>query len=174
MTRYAGPAAIAGGALYLATFAMAYLIYGVFERQAKGTFVAAHALIHSFDTPVFALLALGAVGVYLREAGQLGKAGKVGFYVTFAGFGLSVVGGLTIIFVGLAVSGEATLGILDVITHPLTHVLYAVGSLFFGIATFRTNVLPRGAALLTAVGPIRRFATFMIGFGGGEAGLGED
>lgn len=118
---------------------------------------------------MFALLAIGAVGVYLREAGRLGKVGKVGYYITLAGFGLSVVGGLVIIIVGLAVSDKATLGILDVITHPLAHVLYAVGSLIFGIATFRANVLPRGAALLAAVGPIWLFAMFMTGFGGGEA-----
>lgn len=166
---YAGPAAMLGGVLYLATFAMAYLIYGVFEQQAKGTFFAAHAFIHAFDTPMFALLALGAVGIYLREAGRLGRVGKAGFYVTLAGFGLSVVGGLTIIVVGLAVSDKATLGVLDIITHPLAHVLYAVGSLIFGIATFRAGVLPRGAALLAAVGPIWLFAMFMTGFGGGDA-----
>ena len=31
-TQYAGPAAVLGGALYIATFAMVYLIYGPFEQ----------------------------------------------------------------------------------------------------------------------------------------------
>jgi hypothetical protein len=68
--------------------------------------------------------------------------------------------------IGLAVSDEATLGILDVLAHPAAHVLYAVGSLLFGVATYRAGVLPRGGALLMAVGPIWLFASFMAGLGG--------
>jgi hypothetical protein len=160
--RRAGPAAMLGGALYLCAFGAAYLIYGVFEEQAKGTFFGQHAFIHMVDAPMFALLALGAVGVFLRQKNRLGKAG---FFLTFVGFGLSVVGGLTIVVVGLAVSDEATLGILDVLAHPAAHVLYAVGSLLFGIATYRAGVLPRGGALLMAVGPIWLFASFVAGLG---------
>lgn len=171
LIRWGGPAAILGGALYVATFGVAVLIYGVFAEQTEGTFLGAHAFIHSLDTPMFALLVLGAVGVYARQRDRLGKVGKVGFYVTLAGFGLSVVGGLTIIAVGLAVSDEATLGVLDVITHPLAHLVYAVGSLIFGIATFRAGVLPSGGALLAAVGPIWLFALFNLGFGDGQSFL---
>ena len=129
----------------------------------------AHAFIHSLDTPMFALLALGAVGVYARQKDCLGKVGKAGFYTTLVGFGLSVLGGLTIIAVGLTVSDEATLGVLDVITHPLAHLLYAVGSLIFGIATFREGILPRAGALLAAVGPVWLFALFNLGFGDGQS-----
>ena len=82
-----------------------------------------------------------------------------------------MVGGLTIIAVGLTVGDEATLGVLDVITHPLAHLLYAVGSLIFGVATFRAGILPRGGALLVAVGPIWLFALFNLGFGDGQSFL---
>jgi hypothetical protein len=169
--RWGGLAAMLGGALYITLFGVAVLIYGVFAEQTKGTFLGAHAFIHSLDVPMFALLALGTVGVYARQKDRLGKVGKAGFYATLAGFGLSVLGGLTIIAVGLKVSDEATLGVLDVITHPLAHLLYAVGSLIFGIATFRAGVLPRGAALLAAVGPIWLFALFNLGFGDGQSSL---
>ncbi|CAA9465421.1 MAG: hypothetical protein AVDCRST_MAG28-4017 [uncultured Rubrobacteraceae bacterium] len=154
-----------GGALYFCAFGAAYLIYSLFAEQAQGTFFGEHAFIHILDVAMFALLLVGAVGVYLRQSDRIGKVGKAGFYAVLAGFGLSVVGGLTIIVVGLAVSDEATLGVLDVITHPLAHVLYAIGSLVFGIATFRAGILPRGGALLMAVGPIWLFASFMIGLG---------
>ncbi len=160
-----------GGALYVALFGATVLIYGVFAEQTQDTFLGAHAFIHSLDVPMFALLALGTVGVYARQKDRLGKLGKTGFYTTFAGFGLSMLGGLAIIAVGLTVSDEATLGVLDVITHPLAHMLYAVGSLIFGIATFRAGVLPRGGALLAAIGPVWLFALFNLGFGGGQSFL---
>jgi hypothetical protein len=166
-----GPAAILGGTLYIALFGVTILIYGLFAEQTQDTFLAAHAFIHSLDVPMFALLALGALGVYARQKEHLGKAGKAGFYITVAGFGLSVVGGLAIIAVGLLVSDEATLGVLDAITHPLAHLLYAVGSLIFGISTFRAGVLPRGGALLAAVGPIWLLALFVSGFGNAQAFL---
>ena len=169
--RWGGPAAMLGGALYVALFGVTVLIYGVFAKDTEGTFLGAHAFIHSLDAPMFALLALGAVGVYARQKDRLGKVGKAGFYITLAGFGLSVLGGLTIIAVGLAVGDEATLGVLDVITHPLAHLLYAIGSLVFGVATYRAGVLPRGGALLVAVGPIWLFALFNLGFGGGQSFL---
>ena len=171
LIRWGGLAALLGGALYLAVFGVTVLIYDLFAEEAKGTFFGAHAFIHMLDVPTFALLLIGAVGVYLRQSGRLGKVGKAGFYLTVAGFGLSVVGGLTIIAVGLTVSDEATLGILDVITHPLAMLLYAVGSLIFGIATFRAGVLPRGAALLVALGPIWLFAMMMSGLVGPDQPL---
>lgn len=163
--RLGGPAAMVGGALYFCAFGAAYLIYTAFEEQARGTFFGQHAFIHMVDAPMFALLALGAVGVFLHQKDRLGKLGKAGFFLTFMGFGLSVAGGLVIVVVGLAVSDEATLGILDVLTHPAAHVLYAIGSLLFGIATYRAGVLPRAGALLMAVGPIWLFASFMAGIG---------
>ena len=169
--RWGGPAAMLGGALYIALFGATALIYGVFSEETKDTFLGAHAFIHSLDVPMFALLALGAIGVYVRQKASLGKVGKAGFYTTLTGFGLSVLGGLTSIAVGLAVSDEATLGLLDVATHPLAHLLYAVGSLVFGIATFRAGVLPRGGALLVAIGPMWLFALFNLGFGGGQSFL---
>lgn len=154
-----------GGALYFCAFGAAYLIYARFAEQTQGTFIAKHAFIHMLDVPMFALLALGAVGVFLRQKDGFGKLGKAGFFLTFLGFGLSVAGGLVIVAVGLAVSDETTLGVLDVITHPAAHVLYALGSLLFGVATFRAGVLPHAGALMMAIGPIWLFASFMAGLG---------
>jgi hypothetical protein len=171
LVRWGALAAMLGGALYLAILGANVLIYDLFMEQAKGTFFGEHAFIQMLDVPAFALLLIGTVGVYLRQSGRLGKVGKAGFYLTVAGFGLSVVGGLTIIAVGLTVSDEATLGILDVVTHPLAMFLYSVGSLIFGIATFRAGVLPRGAALLMASGPIWLFTMMMSGLVGPDRPL---
>jgi hypothetical protein len=163
MVRYGGPAAILGGVMHVLAFVAVYLIYFAFAEEAKGTFFGQHAFIHMIDVAMFALLAVGATGVYLSQSGRLGRIAKAGFFLTLAGFGLSVIGGLTIIVVGLAVSDEATLGVLDIITHPLAQLLYTLGSAIFGVALFRKGTFPKLGALLVAVGPLALFALFMTG-----------
>jgi hypothetical protein len=143
LMRYAEPAAILGGVLYFVMFLATVLIYDVYAEEAKGNTFGVHPTIHVLDSSMFALLLVGAIGVYLRQAGRLGKVGKAGFYLTAAGFGLGVVGGVAIIVVGIAVSDEATLGILDVVAHPLSMLLYSLGSLIFGTATWASSP-PRG------------------------------
>jgi hypothetical protein len=104
------------------------------------------------DAPMFLLLAVGALALYLRQKERFGRLGKVGFYLTFGGFALAAIGGLAIIVVGLSVGEEATLGVLDVVAHPLSMLVYSVGSVLFGIATFRAKALPRAGALLLVIG----------------------
>jgi hypothetical protein len=163
MMRYGGPAAILGGVMHVLAFVAVYLIYFAFAEEAKHTFFGQHAFIHIIDVAMFALLAVGATGVYLSQAIRLGRIAMAGFFLTLAGFGLGVIGGLTIIVVGLAVSGEATLGVLDVLAHPLAQLLYTLGSAIFGVALFRKGTLPKLGALLVAVGPVALFALFMTG-----------
>ncbi len=163
MMRYGGPAAILGGVMHVLAFVAVYLIYFAFAEEAKGTFFGQHAFIHIIDVAMFALLAVGATGVYVSQAGKLGRVAKAGFLLTLAGFGLGVIGGLIIIVVGLAVSDEATLGVLDVIAHPLAQLLYTLGSAIFGVALLRKGTLPKLGALLVAVGPLALFALFMTG-----------
>jgi hypothetical protein len=68
-----------------------------------------------------------------------------------------------IVVVGLAVGDQATMGILDMIAHMLSHAFYALGSLLLGVATYRAAILPKAAAILMAVGPAWLFAMFMAG-----------
>jgi hypothetical protein len=163
MVRYGGPAAILGGVMHVVAFVAVYMIYFAFAEEAKGTFFGQHAFIHIIDAAMFALLAVGSVGVYLSQSRRIGRIAKAGFFLTLGGFGLSVIGGLTIIVVGLAVGDEATLGVLDVVTHPLAQLLYTIGSAIFGVALFRKGTLPKTGALLVAVGPLALFALFMSG-----------
>ena len=169
MMRYGGPAAISGGVMYVLAFVATFLIYSVFAEQTKHNFFGQHAFIHIVDVLAFAMLALGAIGVYLPQSERLGRIGKAGFWVTLAGFGLAVVGGLAIIVVGLAVSDEATLGVLDIIAHPLAQLLYTLGSLIFGVALLRKGTLPKPGALLAASGPVALLALFATGNGNEQA-----
>src|SRR3712207_4188933 len=164
MVGYGGPAAILGGVMHVLAFVAVYMIYFAFAEEAEGTFFGQHAFIHIIDVAMFALLAAGSVGVYLSQSGLLGRVAKAGFFLTLGGFGLSVAGGLTIIAVGLIVGDEATLGVLDVVTHPLAQLLYTLGSAIFGIALLRKGTLPKAGALLAALGPVALFALFMTGF----------
>ena len=163
IARYGGPAAMLGGARYVLAFVAVFLIYFAYKEEAKGTFFGEHAFIHIIDVSMFALLLVGAVGVYYSQAGRVGRVAKAGLFLTLAGFGLGVAGGLAIIVVGLAVGDEATLGALDIIAHPLSQVLYTLGSAIFGVALFRKGTLPKPGALLVAVGPVALFALFAVG-----------
>jgi hypothetical protein len=163
LERWGGSAAIFGGALYLVTFGMVYLIYDLFAKQAKGTFVGSHAFIHMFDTPMFVFLLVGAAGLYLRQREVFGFIGKAGFYLTAFGFSLGIVGGAMIIVIGLTVGEKATLGVPDMIAHMLSHVFYALGSILLGIATLRAGIMPKAAAILMAIGPVWLFAMFGVG-----------
>ncbi len=163
ITRHGGPAAILGGAMYVLAFVATFLIYSAFEEEARGTFFGEHAFIHIIDVAAFAALFAGALGVHRSQAGRVGRIAKAGFFLTLAGFGLSVLGGLAIVVVGLAVSDEATLGVLDVVAHPLAQLLYTLGSAIFGVALLRKGTLPKVGALLVAVGPVALFALFMTG-----------
>ena len=165
ITRFGGMAALLGGAMYVGASAGVVLIYFAFAERTEGTFLHHHAFIHAIDAPTFALLALGAIGVYLSQSGRLGRIAKAGFFLTLMGFGLSAVGGLAIIALGLTLGEKATLGVLDVVTHPLAHLLFALGSLLFGIALLRKGDLPKPGALLVAVGPIALLALFVTGLG---------
>ena len=133
LSHWGGRAAVVGGILFAAVFALINLmIYGL--NVLRGAFLESHAFAHMLDAPMFLLLAAGALALYLRQKEHFGRLGKTGFYLTFGGFALSAIGGLAIIVVGLSVGEEATLGVLDVLAHPLSMLLYSVGSVLFGIA----------------------------------------
>jgi hypothetical protein len=149
LVRLGGPAAVLSGALFIMVFALTIMIYGL--KVVGGAILESHAFIHMLDAPMYALLAVGVLGLYLRQIDRLGWLGKTGFYLT-GGFALATLGGLAIIVVGLSVGEEATLGVLDAVAHPLSTLIYVVGSVLFGIATFRERILPRWGALLLVIG----------------------
>ena len=164
LIRYGGPSAVLGGVLYIATFGMVYLIYGVFEGQAGGTSSLGYGSVYALYTPMYAALAVGALGLYGRQRDHFGPAGKAGSYLTAIGFSLGAVGSAAIAAIWLT-GGEA--GVLpQFVTHALAHALYAVGSILFGIATFRAGVLPKVAAVMVAAGPAWQFLLSLGGVDG--------
>jgi hypothetical protein len=163
LIRYGGPAAVLGGVLYIATFGMVYLIYGPFEEQAEGTFFRNYGFIYALYAPMYAALLLGSFGLYLRQRGYFGPAGKAGFYLTALGFSLGALGSAAIVAIGLSGGG---VGLFQFVTHALAHAFYAIGSVLLGTATFRAGVLPKAAAVMMGVGPAWQFALSLTGVDG--------
>lgn len=112
---------------------------------------------------MFLLLTVGLTGLYLRQRNRFGKVVKTGFYLAFAGFGIAFLSSIAVVIVGVSVSDEATLGVLDALAHPLPMLLYMIGSLLFGIATYGAGILPRVVAVMVVVGPGLLFATVTLG-----------
>ncbi len=146
-----------GGALYLATFGMVYLVYSLLGEQTEGTLFRDPGFIYAFYVPMYALLLLGTFGLYLRQRVYFGLAGKAGFYLTAIGFSLGAVGSAMILVIGLTTSGSGT-GVLQFVAHALSHVFYATGSVLLGLATFRAGVLPKAAAVMMGLGPALQLA----------------
>jgi len=159
--RYSGPAAMVGGALYIATFGMVYLAHGPFAEQARGTFLQGYA-IYALYAPMYLLLMLGAIGVYARQRGDFGFAGRSGFYATALGFDLGAIGSVAVLAVVLTGGDGLALWLSRFVAHAISHVLYAVGSLLLGLATFRVGSLPRAAAVMIGLGPAWQLVLFFV------------
>ena len=67
LIRWGGRAAVLGGVLFAAVFALINLmIYGL--KVIRGAFLESHASAHMLDAPMYALLAVGILGLYLRRS----------------------------------------------------------------------------------------------------------
>jgi hypothetical protein len=166
LTRAAGVAAAVGGLLYI----------GVQIRHPNLDL----ALITTTEWKVrqtmkvlFASLSLaGITGMYLRQVTRTGVLGLIGYLVLATGF-LAMVGveviGLVVVpaiaasspgyvsdVLAVAVPGGHATGDLGLI-QPLISLMgigFLGGSVLFGIALFRANVLARWASALLAVGAV--------------------
>ena len=128
----------------------------------------AWAIITSLKTVMCLLLLLGIVGIYARQVKEAGWLGLAGFLLFGLGWALTTafVFVETVImpplasvapefvdgFLGVAASraSEVDLGVIPTL-WIIAGILYMLGGLLFGIATFRAGILPRWAGGLLAV-----------------------
>lgn len=156
----AGIAAIISGLL----FGAIQLVHPSDELSSVGTdqWLLAHLL-----TVAFAFTAIpGLVGIYLKQAQQVGWWGFAGFVTLFGGFALMLCFGFFEAFVAPGLVQESpeyvasALSILDGEAGPqylgtvyqINGALYMVGGLIFGITTLRAKVFPRWATSVVLLG----------------------
>jgi len=129
-------------------------------------------VITSFKTaiPIFGLL--GIAGLYARQVEETGWPGLAGYLLLTIYYAVqmcisfiqpTVLPLLTavaptfvesVLQLSNGAGSPTNLGSLTTI-YSLASILYVLGSLLFGVATFRARILPRGAAALLAVsGPL--------------------
>ena len=194
LTRTAGVAAAVGGLLYIGVQIkhpdLDLALVSTTEWKVRQTMKV-----------LFAALSLaGITGMYLRQVTRTGILGLLGYVVFSVGYlamlGVEVIGlvvvptiagtspGYVTDVLAVAVPGGHATGDLGLI-QPLISVMgigFLGGSLLFGIALFRANVLARWAAALLAVGAVAtlaiplvpqvNFRLFAIPTGVALAGLG--
>ena len=156
-------------------------------------------IIQSLKTAMCLFGLVGMAGLYARQAKEVGRLGLAGyvlfslFYALTVGFTFAEAFILPVLateaptfvsgFLGIISNdpSEINLGALPTL-YMVGSVMYVLGGLVFGIATFRAGILPRWAAGLMAAGALAPFVlaqlphpldrTFAVPMGVALAGLG--
>jgi hypothetical protein len=165
LIRLAGLSALIAG--------LCYVLVGVFHPANVPSSVTTTrwATVHVLACAMSFFAVLGLAGIYARQAVKSGWLGLVGFvmlsfwFVLIMGFSFveafvlphsaavtpAFVDGWMKMFNGG--TSSINMGVLPTL-WTLSGLLYILGGLLFGIATFRTRILPRGAAVLLALGTV--------------------
>ena len=173
LIRWAGLSAVVGGFLFVG-------IQPVHPPEILSSFTTSTwAIVHYVGVVMCFLILLGITGIYARqvkEAGWLGLAGFLLFGLMWAltaafqfAEGLIVpllatdAPKFVVGFEGITSGSpsEVSLGILPAV-YSLTSVLYLLGGVLLGIATFRAGVLPRWAGGGLAVGTVAPLALSLL------------
>lgn len=162
LTRWAGLSAIVGGAIYAG-------IQPIHPPDFLSSVTTTKwAIIISLKLTMCFLFLIGIVGIYVRQVEKAGWLGLTGFllfslswalqsgFVFAEIFILPPLASVTPQFVDSYLGvvngspGEMNIGAI-IPTYAFVGILYLLGGMLFGIATFRAGVLPRWPAGLLAV-----------------------
>lgn len=159
LMRWSGLAALVGGGLFIILDALESMLFGS-QPSGEAAATSAWIIVQGAFLAAAVLIALGLVGLYVRQAQQTGTLGLLAFVVTFAGMMMTAGSSWSETFFG-AWLAEAAPELLEaepagafVAGLLLTFALFAIGWLLFGLASFRAEVLPRGAAVMLMIGAV--------------------
>jgi hypothetical protein len=165
LIRWAGLSAVVGGSLFVA-------IQPIHPPEILSSVTTSTwAIVHYVGVAMCLFILLGIAGIYARQAEKVGWLGLAGFLLFGLMWALTAcfqfVEGLILpllatdaprFVVGVlgVTSGspsEVNLGIVPAV-YSLTSVLYLLGGVLLGVATFRAGILPRWAGGGLAVGTV--------------------
>lgn len=173
LIRWAGLSAVVGGSLFVGIQAIHP------PESLSSVTTGAWAIVHTLGVAMCLINLLGIAGIYARQAEEVGWLGLAGFllfglmWALTAAFQFAEAFILPLLvadapkfvegFLGITsgAAGEANLGALPAVWST-TGVLYLLGGVLLGIATFRAGVLPRLAAGVLAVGTVAPLALSLL------------
>jgi hypothetical protein len=158
LIRLGGVAAMSSALLALLSFVL-YLIVVGGGRLSEAATSAAFFLPSGAQLLAMALLLVGLVALYLRQAEMFGALGLIGFLLALLGTTLGAGASWSQVFVVPRLAevsptvadqgaGSVLAGFL------LSFLLFGAGWIVFGVATLRTRVFPRWAVMLLIVGAV--------------------
>jgi hypothetical protein len=158
LTHWGGLATLLGGVLFIVSAIVHVFLEVRFGETQFGNSPQGHAVYHALDLPPYALLAAGIVGLHLWQGGRLGRLGKAGFYLGFIAFALTAILALGIVLVeGALGTAVPALDFIHFLVLPA-----ALGSLLFGIAALRADLLPRGGASLLSIAALVLLGAILV------------
>jgi hypothetical protein len=156
--RLGGVAAITSAVLALLSFVL-YLVVVGGGRLSEAATSAAFFLPSGAQLLAMALLLIGLVALFVRQAEAFGALGLTGFVLALLGTTLAAGASWSQVFVvprlaevAPAVADQGTGSVLA--GFLLSFLLFGVGWLVFGAATLRTRLFPRWAVILLIVGAV--------------------
>jgi hypothetical protein len=156
--RVGGASAIASALLAVLSFVLYLVVVGGGQLSEAAT-SAVFFLPSGAQLLAMALLLVGLVALYVRQAEMFGALGLIGFLLALLGTTLAAGALWSQVFVvpQLAEVAPAVVnqGAGSVLAgFLLSFLLFGVGWLLFGVATLRTRLFPRGAVILLIVGAV--------------------
>jgi hypothetical protein len=158
LVRWGGVAAVSSAVLALLSFVL-YLVVVGGDRISEAATSAAFFLPSGAQLLAMALLLIGLVALFVRQAEAFGALGLAGFVFALLGTTLAAGAAWSQVFVvprlaevAPAVADQGAGSVLA--GFLLSFLVFGVGWLVFGVATLRTRVFPRWAVIVLMVGAV--------------------
>jgi hypothetical protein len=171
LIRWAGLSAVTGGLIFAARIHPPDTLASVTTNE--------WVIVHAVGVAMCLLVMFGIAGIYARQAKEVGWLGLAGFlmlqvmWTLTAAFQFAEALILPLLateapgfvegFVGISsgATGDANLGALPTV-FSIASVLYLLGGVLLGVATFRAGILPRWAGIALAVGTVAPLAFALL------------